>query len=536
MNVIWYTVAETGAPAKGYWCYGFLEEIFADATQWYGTNITAGEGAVVIIPAEYHVDHVDQINEELSELPWVRLILASDERGIFPVEQLDLPNMTELWVMTPHFDKHVYPEGTRFLGEYYPQDARALIAKGKSWKVRKWKASFSGQITHQRRTELQISLDAVYGPNDRVYFNATAGFTQGLGRAEYYQLLTDSRVVPAPSGPVTLDSFRAFEALEAGAVPILDLVCPVEQDGVKYWNAVLGAGHPLPTVHHWAEAIQTIDSTTVAYRNYIFSWWQLHKRTIRHQLTGSDPGKITVLVATSPITSHPSSEILDETIVSIRHNLPHADIIIMCDGVRAEQRHLAEAYHEYVEDLCWKCNTDPEWSGIYPLVSMDHQHQGNMTKLAMEHVWTPTILFVEHDTPLVLDRPYDWDGIVRLIEDDEFDVIRFHYAGEIHPEHEHMMRGAIELVSGVPVRRTVQWSQRPHVAGSKYYRDILKQYFPAHGRTMIEDRMHSWSQVYPQFNRIAVYHPKDPDGQIIRSYHTDGRGSEPKFEMDYGDE
>ena len=81
---------------------------------------------------------------------------------------------------------------------------------------------------------------------------------------------------------------------------------------------------------------------------------------------------------------------------------------------------------------------------------------------------------------------------------------------------------------GVPLRRTFQWSQRPHLAPTGYYRRILGE-FPAAPNTMIEDRMHSVCQVEPyDHNRLAIYHP---DGDIKRSYHLDGRGSEPKFDM-----
>ena len=80
---------------------------------------------------------------------------------------------------------------------------------------------------------------------------------------------------------------------------------------------------------------------------------------------------------------------------------------------------------------------------------------------------------------------------------------------------------------GVPLRRTVQWSQRPHLAGTDYYRTILADYFPQSARTMIEDRMHSVAQS-EKGHRLALYHP---EGNIKRSYHLDARGDESKFDM-----
>lgn len=533
MNVVWYTAPGVTAPPKGYWCYGFLEEVFAGFDEHSIDTLPFGEAVTIIVPAEYHVDHVEQINHDLAEILWVRLILASDERGIFPIEQLR--SVDELWVMTPHFEKHVYPEGTRFLSCYYPPDARALISAATQTVPRKYAGSFSGQITHERRVQLAESEIADGRPD--FYFNPTKGFTQGLGREDYYQLMVDTCAVPCPSGPVTLDSFRAFEALEAGAVPILDLKCPVDQDGIQYWNAVLGEWFPLPRLRSWHGVSGAIyfAQRHAEYRNNVFAWWQLHKRKLKQDLTGvGSPGDITVLVPTSPIQSHPSMKILLETLSSIRFHLPDADIIIMCDGVRSEQEDLKDAYDEYVRELLWLCNFDELWKGIYPLVSVDHQHQANMTRRALDHVTTPLVLFVEHDTPLVLDRIIDWPACSNLVQTKDCDMLRFHFEGRIHPEHERLFIDPEQIMlHGVPVRRTLQWSQRPHLATAKYYRQILHQYFPPTGRTMIEDKMHSCAQSYPEFHKLAVYHQVDEDGSIVRSYHTDGRGSASKFAMVY---
>jgi hypothetical protein len=532
VNVIWLSYTE--APAKGYWCYGFLEEVFDNtgtADIYHGLKINDvpdGEGAVVVLPAEYHVDHVDRLNAELATLPWVRLILASDERGIFPVEKLAPHPALELWVMTPHFEKHTYPEGTRFLGEYYPQDARKLIKDGYGCNFQRPHAfAFSGQITHQRRHELVQSLENVEG-----YLFKTAGFTQGLGRSDYYELLVNAETVPAPSGPVTLDSFRAFEALEAGAVPILDLKCPVECDGYLYWESILG-DHPLPTVEHWDDAvkiIETVNERSPLYRQYINSWWQLHKRSIRNDLTDRPSGDVTVLIPTSPIPSNPNTRIIEDTIASVRFHLPDADIIIMFDGVRDQQAGREDAYRQYVDLMLYKCAF--EYTNVYPLVSLDHQHQANMTRRALSYVTTPLVLFVEHDTPLVTDHDFMWDDTLDMMKNGGLDQLRFHYEGRIHPEHEHLMLDSEPvLIDGVPVRRTIQWSQRPHLAGADYYRRILEEHFPDTGRTMIEDRMHSVCQVEPwESNRLGVFHP---EGTIVRSMHTDGRGADSKFEMKY---
>lgn len=539
ISVIWLNYNEA-APNNGYWCTGWLEETFINCAEdtsphtfYWGTKVDITEdrdGAIVIIPAEYNANHVDQINHALAQLPWAVVILASDEQGLFPVEKL--APVQALWVMTPHFEKHTYPTGTNFLGEFYPQDARERISKFKSQAMqRPCQCSFSGQITHDRRHRMVEALAWVH------YINQTAGFTQGLSRDVYYRLMSMTRCTPAPSGPVTVDSFRAFECLETGGIPILDTICPEPQDGTLYWNEVLGQGHPLPTIADWNDAhkiVDDIDDNWPLSSNLVFSWWQTHKRETRNRILegvpGYDHGEYTILIPTSPIPSHPSTAILDGTIASVRFHHPDADILVMCDGIRPEQEHRREDYDRYVQEVCWKANF--EWHNVYPIVFAGHEHQANMTRVALDYVHTPLIVFVEHDTPIVTDEPIDWPNITHLMHTNMIDVLRFHFETGIHPEHEAMMLHSKTVTARkVPIRQTTQWSQRPHVSTATYYRRILLHHFPITGRTMIEDKMHSVAQEWPEDNIIAIYHPDT--GNIKRSLHTDGRKDDPKFEMVY---
>lgn len=544
VNVVWLNYNE-GSPERGYWSYGWLEQtlINSPTPPWDGdikfyqglqvSDVPEGEGAIVVIPAEYNAPYVDKLNIDLAKLPWCVLVLASDERGLFPIELIDMTYVTSLWVMTPHFEKHVYPPRTNFIGVNYPQDAHERIAQFKhASKDRTHICSFSGQITHERRHQMVEALE----PHG-FYLNKTEGFTQGLGRDEYYAMMAGTISTPAPSGPVTLDSFRAYEALESGGIPILDLECPLAQDGNRYWNAVLGDNHPLPTVFDWNNAHPWIDDNAFNWPlsgNLVFSWWQMYKRELRYRLLdsipGIDHGDITILIPTSVIPSHPSTAILDETIASVRFHFPTADILVMCDGIRSEQEHRRDDYDTYVQEVCWKANF--EWRNVYPIVFSGHEHQANMTRVALDSVRTPLVMFVEHDTPLVIDEPFDWENLIRLGKSGKVDVIKFAFEAHVHPEHERLMidHETIQM-EGVPVRRTIQWSQRPHISTLSYYRKIINDHFPVTGRTMIEDRMHSVAQVDVYDHRIVVYHPTETN--IKRSAHTDGRESDEKFPMVY---
>ncbi len=238
--------------------------------------------------------------------------------------------------------------------------------------------------------------------------------------------------------------------------------------------------------------------------------------------------QVTVLVSTSPIPSHPSTKIIEETVASVRHWLPDAPMIVMCDGVREEQEDRRRDYDGYLHQVMWLCQH--EWGDALPLVADDHQHQANMTRRALAFVDTPLILFMEHDTPLVTDEPISFLAVETALLADDLDLIRFHHEAWILDEHRYLMVDQEpQSVRGCPVMRTTQWSQRPHVARVDFYRRLLEDHFPVTARTMVEDLAYSVVQRYPwRFHRLALYAPRP---HMKRSLHTDGRDGDPKYEM-----
>lgn len=246
---------------------------------------------------------------------------------------------------------------------------------------------------------------------------------------------------------------------------------------------------------------------------------------------------ITVLVPTSPIPSHPDTRVIDETIGTIRSHLPIAEIIIMIDGVRGEQEEFRNNYQEYTRRLLWKCNC--EWENVTPLFFEEHTHQAGMTRKALELVSTPLILFVEHDTPLTPDRIIPWQSLRKFIEYAGANVIRLHHEALVLDVHRHLMIGEPEVYSGERFWATYQWSQRPHLARTEFYRKMLDDYIPPQAKTMIEDAVYGkLESAYRDRGkagwddwRVWMYYP---EGDIKRSYHLDGREGQPKYESTFG--
>jgi hypothetical protein len=385
-------------------------------------------------------------------------------------------------------------------------------------------------------------------------FGGTAGPKQeGLAPEAYAEALSRTRVAPAPSGPVIPDSFRLFEALEAGALPIADTVTSAHGHEPTYWHAVCGGEPPFPTTDSWEKLPQLLEQARAdwpANVNRATAWWGSRKRELALGLDATvrrlagvrapDEGddEITVVITTSPTPTNPSTESIGEVYRSVRERLGHnAEVIIAADGVRPELEHRRQAYEEYLRALIYTAHHE---ENMVVLRFDEWRHQALTTAAALEHVVTPLVLFLEHDTPLQGPSP-DWDACGYALHDGVADLIRFHHESRVLPEHEHLMIGDPDEVEGVWLRPTVQWSQRPHLARTLWYRQQLATYFGSRSRTMIEDTMHGvvdyhWRTFgtpgWEQF-RLWLYHEPDEHGSIQRSGHLDGRGDDPKFPMRY---
>lgn len=237
---------------------------------------------------------------------------------------------------------------------------------------------------------------------------------------------------------------------------------------------------------------------------------------------------ITVVIPVSVIKSHPDTTILAETVASVRHHLPEAEIFLTFDGLREETVSRKTDYDEFIRRALW--SADHQWGPVLPFLFDEHQHQAGMLRHALDEITTPLMLYVEQDTPLVTDEPIDIDAIAQFITSGASNVVRLHHEAVIPADHEHMMHGSeFEFI------RTSQWSQRPHFASTAYYRRIMASHFSDRAKCFIEDRMHGilddavrtdglagWHQ-----HRVHIYNPGE---NLKRSYHTDGRSGEPKYD------
>ena len=477
------------------------------------------EGGVVVIPGRYHAGDTGRIKEMIAPMRWVLVVVTSDEEGSFDTRDLRHPRM-KIWAQTPGpgFGGQLLPLGWTPHAHRLPPDPPE---KDLDW-------FFAGQITHERRRQCVEALRKL--PNGLLI--ETEGFTQGLPPDEYMVQMMRAKVVPCPSGPVHVETFRTYEALQAGAIPIIDPFTPNEYS--DYWERFPDA--PLLTTDQtWAIPEGWLGSHVVwpglAIRNSY--WWLRFKTDLKRRFAddiadlSGEPmptPPVTVLIPTSPIPSHPSTEMIETVIASVKEQLLDAPIVLMIDGIRPEQEALRPAYEEYTRRILWRCLH--QWDAL-PLLFTEHTHQAGMARRALAEVRSPLVLYVEADTPLRGEIP--WDQMIPLLRNDDLDVIRLNHDWRIHPEHQTLMVDLSPInLGGLPLVRTRQWSQRPHLARTDFYRNALSKWFAPDARCFIEDRMYwvtletgSWTDY-----RIALY---APGGDQSRSYHLDGRQGADKY-------
>lgn len=537
--------------ARGYADQGFLEAIFAGEVWTPPISYTfehhevRGDfpdvtGGIVILPARHHTsdEDVDRFLRELDRLDWSLVILSGDEEATFPWQRIPETDTRKVWVMQPRPEHAPYVSGL-IPGGWYPWTRPNLPTTPPD---RPYPFMFAGQVTHERRRECVRYLEKMKRRYKGIIIS-TEGYLQGIPRDEYMKLLSQSKFVPCPSGPMHVDTARTLEALEAGCVPVSDTRTP-SIDMSDYWSLVFGPDHPFPTVRFWAEFPRYVQDNYGDFQhlsNRVFSHWQMWKRDITSKLhmqlavlSDYHPAEetITAIISTSPAPIHPSLDHIRTVITSIRERLPHAEILIVCDGVRPEDRELQPAYEEYIRNLLWAANV--EWHNVLPIVLEGFHHQANSVRAALQQVRTPYVLFIEHDTPLEGDIPFG--SIVNMMNGDEMvDEVRFHFDVALHPEHEPLHFGDVEVRNNIPLLRIRVWWARPFLIRTDTFRGLM-DHFSADSRCFLEDKLYGllhndwedhgeagWDRW-----RIWTYMP---EGDIKRSGHLDSRGHLPKHEQ-----
>jgi len=147
--------------------------------------------------------------------------------------------------------------------------------------ARKYVWSFAGDGKKLTRAEMLSAMGAV--PNGFTHLTSGFGAVDALPTADYRALLDETIFAPSPSGWSNLDSFRVYEALEAGCIPIVE-----KRPSFDYFTTLLGP-HPIPTITTWAEGAELVQRLQAAneierIRLDCAAWWAAYKPKLAQSL------------------------------------------------------------------------------------------------------------------------------------------------------------------------------------------------------------------------------------------------------------
>jgi GR25 family glycosyltransferase involved in LPS biosynthesis len=218
----------------------------------------------------YQRPHCEKLVETLKSWPAFTLLHLSDEACIDPIELYDWPackGVVRNYVRAGLSSKVV----TIPLGYHWAGSAPASPRKDLLW-------SFIGAEHGNRRDKLHPFKGIL--PNKCV-FQKGWNSPEKCGKEEVVDSLQRSLCVPCPGG-LNYETFRIYEALEAGAVPML-----VEEPGSELFLAYLKKWIPVATSPDWPTAgrvLQGLSQKPELYREYrksvLLGWASLKAWTI----------------------------------------------------------------------------------------------------------------------------------------------------------------------------------------------------------------------------------------------------------------
>lgn len=276
LPVIWY-----GA-CRGNWDHGLMMEIFGkhpdkfqqvnvstDPTVWLGIM-----KAIVIVSGKPNVLELRHWLEEYVHSGIV--ILTSEEDSYFDWKAA-IPAHMEVW--TQYYSPNKSEIKTRLL---LGPPSRIKDYKINKHLPKKYLWSFVGQVQNPFRQQCVDVLKTL--PDGFLHIaEAFGGEKNGIEYQEYLDIMCQSHYVICPAGSMCVDSFRLYEAMECGAVPITDRRAPRDPDGFNYWHHVIGGMPPIAQVINWQQLPGFLEYKNPS-EDYLNAWWYIYKHEFETKL------------------------------------------------------------------------------------------------------------------------------------------------------------------------------------------------------------------------------------------------------------
>jgi hypothetical protein len=147
--------------------------------------------------------------------------------------------------------------------------------------------SFAGTLHGDRKKAVDLFKDE--RPN-KVHACSGFGAADGLSTKEYVEMLQESVFALCPSGQDSMDSFRLYEALEAGCIPITLTNSNQFKLYPSYWHGVFkGAELPFVIEKDWEKlhekVINNLSKDVDIVSKKCKNLWETYKTIWRNKVT-----------------------------------------------------------------------------------------------------------------------------------------------------------------------------------------------------------------------------------------------------------
>lgn len=250
---------------------------------------------------------------------------------------------------------------------------------------------------------------------------------------------------------------------------------------------------------------------------------------------------ISILVVASPIPSHPSTGVIDETLASITRYVAYPSgidrlpLVISHDGPSFfsgwKARRDFRGYREGLERL-YRDRATLVWRA----------RKGGLTRniaQGLRQITTPLVLIVQHDLAFCQEVPLE--KVVRVfIQNQDVKHLRFNlrdndqpgWDGETPPAMTEPIQiraeffHQVELLPGIPGMQTLGWGDNNHVTRLEYYKDLV---FPVVGVRSIPPERAMTPLPTPENHSVFGTYVWGGRAQTAVLTHLDGRNARSRW-------
>lgn len=205
------------------------------------------------------------------------VIFASEEDAYFPWKDVMHPGLTPWTQYWRPQTKNEIKERVLLGAPYRIKDYAVNKAMHK-----KYLWSFIGQVQNPARQRMVEQLKKMPDGYLKIISSFGGYCDDGVEYQDYLNVCMQSRYVICGSGSMSVDSFRVYEAIEAGAIPITEMRSPRDEHDFNYWDEVYPANE-LTLVDGW-HADLLMDIMKGDYFPQQNEWWDRYKQELEIKL------------------------------------------------------------------------------------------------------------------------------------------------------------------------------------------------------------------------------------------------------------